>query len=246
MAGLAGKVAVVTGASRGIGAAIAKRLAREGAIVLVNYHQNAAAAGRVVEEIEARGGEAEAIQGDLADLEQIQRLFREVQEGFGRLDILVNNAGTAEFRALEEVDAEHYRRQFDLNVRGVLFATREAAGRMGQGGRIVNISSGAAQSTPPTTTVYAATKAAIEAMTKCLANELGPRGITVNVVAPGLTETDLLQTVIPKEAQEAMAARTPLGRLGTPEDIAEVVAFLASDAARWVTGQVIAASGGLR
>jgi 3-oxoacyl-[acyl-carrier protein] reductase len=247
MSGQNGKVAIVTGASRGIGAAIARRLAREGVVVIVGYSRNSEAALQVVAEIERAGGEAEAIQADVADLDQVKRLFRETIQGFGRLDILVNNAGVAEFRPLEAVDAAHYAHQFDVNVRGLLFATQEAALRFGlEGGCIVNITSGAAKAAPPGTSVYSATKAAVDAMTMSHAAELGPRQIRVNAVAPGITETDMLQTNIPPAAQQAMIQTTALRRLGTPEDIADVVAFLTSHEARWITGQIVGVSGGLR
>ncbi|MCW3055356.1 MAG: hypothetical protein JWN14_4526 [Chthonomonadales bacterium] len=247
MSGLNGKVAIVTGASRGIGAAIAKRLAREGAVVIVGYSRNSDAAQQVVAEIEQAGGEAEAIQADVADLEQVKGLFAETIQAFGRLDILINNAGVAEFRPLETVDAAHYAHQFDVNVRGLLFATQEAARRFGEeGGCIVNITSGAAKTAPPGTSVYSATKAAVEAMTISHAAELGPRNIRVNAVAPGITETDMLQANIPPAVQQMMIQTTALRRLGTPEDIADVVAFLASHEARWITGQIVGANGGLR
>lgn len=247
MSGLDGKVAVVTGASRGIGTAIARRLARDGAVVIVGYSRNAEAAQQVVAEIERAGGKARAIQADVADPDQIKRLFAETMQGSGRLDILVNNAGVAEFRPLEAIDALHYAHQFDVNVRGVLFATQEAAQRFGpEGGCIVNITSGAAKAAPPGASVYSATKAAVEAMTLSHAAELGPRQIRVNAVAPGITETDMLQANIPPAAQQAMIQTTALRRLGTPEDIADVVAFLTSHEARWITGQIIGANGGLR
>jgi 3-oxoacyl-[acyl-carrier protein] reductase len=247
MSDLAGKVALVTGASRGIGAAIAKRLAAEGASVVVNYSRSADAADAVVREIEAAGGQAMAAQADVADPAAVRRLFATTLERWGRLDILVNNAGVAEFRPLAAITEAHYARQFDVNVRGVLFATQEAARVMGEaGGRIVNITSGAAKAAPPNTSVYSATKAAVETMTRSHAAELGPRRITVNAVAPGLTVTDMLTQNIPAEAQQAMVKSTALGRLGTPEDIAAVVAFLVSDDGSWVTGQIIGANGGLR
>src|SRR5581483_8770089 len=176
----------------------------------------------------------------------IPGLFEMAMLQYGRLDILVNNAGVAEFHPLSETTHQEYQRQFDVNVRGVLFASQEAAKRFGEeGGRIINITSGAAQAAPPGASVYSATKAAVEAMTKSHAAELGPRNITVNAVAPGPTETDMLREVIPPEQQRVMIEMTALRRLGTPEDIADVVAFLASEEARWVTGQVIGVSGGL-
>jgi 3-oxoacyl-[acyl-carrier protein] reductase len=247
MSGLSGKVAVVTGASRGIGAAIARRLAREGARVAVNYRRRADAAEQVVAWIEEAGGEAFAVQADVSDLNQITALFDQTLDRFGRLDILVNNAGVSEWRLLADSDAAHYERQFSVNVRGVLFATQEAARRIGDsGGRILNITSGAAQATPPGMSVYSAGKAAVEALTKTFATELGPRGITVNAVSPGLIETNMLHQALTPEYRQAMIAQTPLGRLGEPEDIAGMVAFLASEEARWITGQVIGVNGGLK
>jgi 3-oxoacyl-[acyl-carrier protein] reductase len=244
---LAGKVAVVTGGSRGIGAAIARRLASDGAVVLVGYGRSAEAAQEVAAQIAANGGKAEAVPADVTDLAQIRALFAQVRTRYGLLDILVNNAGVAEFRPLEHIDEQQYQTQFDVNVRGVLFATQEAAQSMGAGGgRILNITSGAAQAAPPGTSVYSASKSAVEALTKSHAAELGPRGITVNAVAPGLTVTDMLNQNIPPQVQQAMIQNTALRRLGTPEDIADVVAFLASEDARWITGQVIGVSGGLR
>ena len=246
MSSLAGKVAIVTGGSRGIGAAIAKRLAKDGAIVILAYSKKADAGAQVVAEIEARGGEAEAIQANLAHLDQVRRLIAETLEGYGRLDILVNNAGVAEFLPLDAITETHYAHLFDVNVRGLLFATQEAARHLGEGGRIINITSGAAQSAPPGASVYSAAKAAVEALTKSHAAELGARGITVNAIAPGITATDMLDAVIPTHVQQAMIGNTALGRLGAPEDIADVVAFLASEDARWITGQILGVSGGLR
>jgi 3-oxoacyl-[acyl-carrier protein] reductase len=241
------RVAVVTGASRGIGAAIARRLAADGAAVVVNYSRNAAAAETVVAEIVANGGTARAVQADLADLTGIAALFDTAMETFGQLDILVNNAAVAQFLPLEQITPDHVNRQFALNVFGLLFAIQEAARRMGEkGGRIIQISSGAAQSAPPGGSVYSATKAAVDTITRSLASELGPRRITVNSVSPGFTETDMLRSVVAEAGWEALAAQTPLGRIGTPEDIADVVAFLASEEARWITGQVIGVNGGLR
>lgn len=246
MGSLEGKVAVVTGASRGIGAAIAKRLAQDGAVVVVNYLGNASMAEDVVASIERAGGKARAMQADISEPDHIVSLFQRVAEAYERLDILVNNAGTAEFLALNNADQTHIDSIFNLNVKGLLLATRAASELMSFGGRIINISSGAARAGNPNGSVYAGSKAAVDAITACLAAELGPRGITVNAVSPGITTTDLLDRVIPRDVQDLLVTRTPLGRLGTPEDIADVVGFLASDDARWVTGQVIGASGGLK
>jgi 3-oxoacyl-[acyl-carrier protein] reductase len=247
MSGLTGKVALVTGASRGIGAAIARRLAADGAQVVVNYGRSREAADNVAAEIAAAGGEAVAIGADVADLAQVRRLFAETVQRYGRLDILVNNAAVAETRPLDAIDPEHFDRQFAVNVRGLLFATQEAARCFGEsGGRIINISSGAAQAAPPGMSVYSATKAAVETLTRSHAAELGPRNITVNAVSPGLIETDMLHAVIPAGAQGAMIAVTALRRLGTPEEIADVVAFLASDDARFLTAEVLRVHGGLR
>ncbi|MDQ3522337.1 MAG: glucose 1-dehydrogenase [Gemmatimonadota bacterium] len=244
---MTGKVAVVTGASRGIGRAVAERFARDGARVVVNYARSGDQAEQVVAGIRERGGEAIAVQADMGRPEQIAQLFKQTTERFGRLDVLVNNAGAYDAHRLERSDEAHYAALFDVNVRGVLLASREAARRFGEtGGRIINISSGAARAAVPGGAVYAASKAAVEALTRCHAAELGPRGITVNAVAPGFTESDMLDVALPAEARDGMIALTALGRLGRPEDIADVVAFLTSDDARWITGETIGASGGLR
>lgn len=244
---MTGKVAVVTGASRGIGRAVAERFARDGARVVVNYARSGDQAEQVVAGIRERGGEAIAVRADMGQPEQIAQLFEQTTERFGRLDVLVNNAGAYDAHRLERSDEAHYAALFDVNVRGVLLASREAARRFGEtGGRIINISSGAARAAVPGGAVYAASKAAVEALTRCHAAELGPRGITVNAVAPGFTESDMLDVALPAEARDGMIALTALGRLGRPEDIADVVAFLTSDDARWITGETIGASGGLR
>lgn len=245
---LEGEVALVTGASRGIGAAIAKRLASEGAAVGVNYATSRDGAEKVVGEIVAEGGRASAVRSDVSKPEEIERLFAETLEAYDRLDILVNNAGVFAFGPLETATAEEFHRQMDLNVLGTLLAAKAASAAFGHaGGSIVNISSSAAIAPMPGSAIYSATKAAVDVLTTVLAKELGPRNIRVNAVSPGPTETEraiemgLAQT----EMGKAMIAQTPLGRFGTPEDIAAVVAFLASDDARWITGQTIQASGGL-
>ena len=240
------KIALVTGSSRGIGAAIARRLARE-FITVVNYRTGEAAAKAVVASIEAAGGNAIALPADLGSLADIEKLFAAISDRFGHLDVLVNNAAMGGGKSLEQIDAEHYERLFAVNVRGALFATKAAVTLFGaNGGKIINITSGAAQAAPPGLSVYSATKAALEVMTRSHAAELGPRHITVNAVSPGITETDMLQETIPVHVQLAMAANTALRRLGTPEDIADVVGFLTTEDARWITGQIIGVNGGLR
>ena len=226
MGSLTGKVAIVTGGSRGIGRAIAERLGRDGASVVVNYTQSAEKAQEVVRAIEAGGGQAVAVQADISQMVGVWRLFAETQGKYGRLDVLVNNAGTATFAPMADVTEEDFDALFSLNVKGAFFAMQEAARRLADGGRIVNISSGITIGGGPGGSVYAGTKGALEQFTLAAAKELGPRGITVNTVSPGMTETDLMRTVIPAERQQGAAQASPLGRLGQPDDIAEVVAFL--------------------
>ena len=240
------KTAIVTGASRGIGAGIAKRLAQDGIQVVVNYSQSAKAAENVVASITDQGGTAVAIRADMADLEQIRTLFAQTQGRFGAIDILVNNAAIAAPNKLTAITFEEYEQQFAVNVRGVLFAIQEVAKTMQDGGRIITISSGAATACPPGMGIYSASKAAVDALTKTFAAELGSRQITVNSVAPGFTESDMLRGMMTDAMLPGMIAMTPMGRLGTPEDIADVVAFLASEQARWITGQIIGVSGGLK
>ncbi len=246
MAKLDKKIALVTGASRGIGAAIARRLAADGASVVLNYAKGAAAAESIVNELTAAGNKAIAIAADLRDPSAIKALVDAAVKKFGRIDILVNNAGWAEFnRPLETLDTGHYDRQMDLNVRGLLLTTQATLPHMPDGGRVINIGSGITHMPTPGSIVYSITKAAVEMATKVLAKELGPRKITVNCVAPGTTDTELLQGSMGPDVLPAIIAMTPLGRLGRVEDIADVVAFVASDEARWITGDVISASGGL-
>lgn len=244
MKSLTGKTAIVTGAGRGIGRAIAQRLGRDGANVIVNYAQNGDAAAEVVRTIAASGGAAFSVQADLSQIAEVRRLFDAAESHFGGLDILVNNAGTAKFGPLADVTEDEFDVLFAVNVKGVFFAMQEAARRMGDGGRIVNISSGITQFGGAGGALYAGTKGAVEQFTLAAAKELGPRGITVNVVSPGGTETDLLHAVAPPEVQEQMAQSSPFGRLGQPADIADVVAFVVSDDARWLTGQNLRATGG--
>lgn len=240
---LNGKVAIITGASRGIGAAIARRLGREGARVAINFLRSEQAATRVAEEIRASGGQALLVRADVADEAQVQRLFEEVDRAFGRLDILVNNAGQAHPRLLEQVDRAHYQQVLATNLWGAVECCRLAVRRLKAGGRIINVTSLAARMSLPGFSMYSASKAGVEALTRVLATELGPRGITINSVAPGLVETDMA-VVLPKEAQQDLVAHTPLGRPGQPADVADLVAFLASEDSHWLTGQTLNASGG--
>ncbi|CAO4185706.1 SDR family oxidoreductase [Methylorubrum extorquens] len=248
MSKLEGKVAVVTGASKGIGAAIAKALAKDGAAVVVNYASSKAGADAVVEAITAAGGKAIAVQADISQAAQARGLVEAAVQQFGRLDVLVNNSGVYEFAAIEEVTEEHYRRIFDVNVLGVLLATQAASKHLGEGGSIINISSVVTDVLMPTSAVYSGTKGALNAISGVLANELAPRKIRVNVVSPGYVVTEGTHTagIAGSEMEAGLVAQTPLGRSGQPDDIAGVVAFLASDDARWVTGEVINASGGVR
>ncbi|ACS38144.1 MULTISPECIES: SDR family oxidoreductase [Methylorubrum] len=248
MSKLEGKVAVVTGASKGIGAAIAKALAKDGAAVVVNYASSKAGADAVVEAITAAGGKAIAVQADVSQAVQARGLVEAAVQQFGRLDVLVNNSGVYEFAAIEEVTEEHYRRIFDVNVLGVLLATQAASKHLGEGGSIINISSVVTDVLMPTSAVYSGTKGALNAISGVLANELAPRKIRVNVVSPGYVVTEGTHTagIAGSEMEAGLVAQTPLGRSGQPDDIAGVVAFLASDDARWVTGEVINASGGVR
>ncbi len=246
---LAGKVAVVTGASKGIGAGIAKHLAAEGAAVVVNYSSSKEGAERVVSEIKSAGGKAIAVQANLAKEADVRRLFAETKKTFDKLDILVNNAGVYEFAALESITPEHYHKQFDLNVLGLLLATQEAAKLMGKsGGSVINISSVAATSAPPQTAVYSGTKAAVVAITSALAKELGPRKIRVNSINPGMVDTEGFRAagIDESDFRKQTESQTPLGRIGVPDDIAPAAVFLASDDSSWITGETLYISGGLR
>ncbi|HVA49681.1 MAG TPA: glucose 1-dehydrogenase [Pirellulales bacterium] len=246
---LAGKVAVVTGASKGIGAEIARQFAAEGAAVVVNYASSKAGADRVVAEIVRGDGKAVAVQADMTRPDQIERLFAEAKQAFDRLDVLVNNAGIYEFAPLEDVTAEHFHKQFDLNVLGLLLATKEAAKHFGpEGGSVINISSVVATLAFPSASVYSGTKAAVNAVTRSLAKELGPRQIRVNSINPGMVETEGLQAagIAEGEFRSQTEAQTPLGRIGQPQDIAPAAVFLASADSRWITGESFYISGGLR
>lgn len=246
---LAGKVAVVTGASKGIGASIAAHLAAEGASVVVNYASSKEGAERVVNDIVRKGGKAIAVQANLAKHADIQRLFAETKQAYGKLDILVNNAGVYEFAPLAEVTPEHFHKMFDLNVLGLILASQEAAKLFGpDGGSIVNISSVAATLAPPNTSVYSGTKAAVDAVTKALAKELGPRKIRVNSINPGMVETEGVHTagIVDSDFRKQVEAQTPLGRIGQPQDIAPTAVFLASSDSSWITGETFYISGGFR
>jgi 3-oxoacyl-[acyl-carrier protein] reductase len=249
MSKLTNKVALVTGASKGIGAGIAKSLAAEGAAVVVNYATSKEGADRVVAEIVEKGGEAIAVQGDVANASDVQRVFAEAKKAFGRLDVLVNNAGVYQFAALAEITEEQFHRQFNTNVLGLILATQEAMKFFGaEGGSIINIGSTVSQLTPPTTTVYTATKGAVDAVTHVLAKELGPKKIRVNSINPGMVETEGTHAigVIGSDFQKQFEAQTPLGRIAQPEDIASIAVFLASADSGWLTGETLLASGGLR
>jgi 3-oxoacyl-[acyl-carrier protein] reductase len=248
MSKLAGKVAVVTGASKGIGAGIAKALAAQGASVVVNYASSKTGADAVVQAIADDGGKAIAVQGDVAKAAEATALIAAAIDAYGRLDILVNNAGVYEFGALAELTETHVRRQFDVNVFGLLNVTQAAAKHLGDGASVINIGSGVTSLFPPTSVAYTATKGAVDAITRVLANELGPQGIRVNSINPGVVVTEGAQAagVIGSEMEAGFVAQTPLGRSGQPSDIADVAAFLASDDARWLTGEIIVAGGGLK
>jgi 3-oxoacyl-[acyl-carrier protein] reductase len=244
---LAGKVAVVTGASKGIGASIAKHLAAEGASVVVNYASSKQGAEKTVAEITGAGGKAVAVQGDVAKKADIARLFAETKKAFGQLDVLVNNAGIYEFGPLESVTEESFHKQFDLNVLGLILATQEALKYFGAaGGSIINLGSVAGVHPLAGASVYSATKGAVDAVTKSLAKELGARHIRVNSLNPGMVETEGLHAAgfAGGEFQKQVAAQTPLGRIGQPQDIGKVAAFLASDDSGWITGEVLLVSGG--
>ena len=249
MSKLAGKVAIVTGASKGIGAAIAKGLAAAGAAVVVNYATSKEGANRVVAEIKEDGGQALAVQGDVSLGADVRRLFAEAKSSFGAVDILVNNAGVFEFEPLEAVTEAEFHRQFDTNVLGAILTIQEAAKHFGAaGGSVINISSIASLNPQPNSLIYAATKSAVDSITLSMSRELGARSIRVNAIAPGGVDTEGLKRVgvVGGEFEQQIIAKTPLGRFGQPEDVARVAVFLASDDASWLTGERIAASGGWR
>jgi 3-oxoacyl-[acyl-carrier protein] reductase len=246
---LTDKVAVVTGASKGIGAGIAKQLAAEGAAVVVNYASSKTDADKVVDEISKRGGKAIAVQGDVAKKKDIERLFAEAKEAFGKIDILVNNAGVYDFKPLEEITENEFHREFNTNVLGMMLATQESLKHFGpEGGSIINIGSLASSLTPPTAVIYNATKGAVDAITRTLAKELGPRKIRVNSINPGMviTEGAIAGGYTEGDMRKMFESQTPLGRVGETDDIAPAAVFFASSDSAWVTGETLRVAGGLR
>jgi 3-oxoacyl-[acyl-carrier protein] reductase len=246
---LAGKVAVVTGASKGIGAGIAKQFAAEGAAVVVNYSSAKEDADRVVDEITKRGGKAIAVQASVAKQAEVQRLFATAKKTFGKIDVLVNNAGVYSFEPLEAVTEEEFHRQFNVNVLGLLLTTQEAVKHFGaEGGSVINISSVASSATPPNSAIYTGTKGAVDAITRVLAKELGPKNVRVNAINPGLIETEGYEKLgMPgSDFESEGVAQTPLGRVGQPHDVAPVAVFLASEESAWITGETVRVAGGFR
>lgn len=248
MGELKGKVAVVTGASKGIGAGIAKRFGEAGASVVVNYASSKEGADKVVAEITKNVGKAIAVKADVSKAPEVKKLFEETKRAFGKLDVLVNNAGVFRFAPLEQLSEEEFHREFNINVLGTLLATKEALNHFNGSGSVINLSSVVSKSPIPNSSVYSATKGAVDTLTVGLSRELAPRNIRVNVIAPGGVETEGAHEigVIGSDFEKQIIAQTPLGRFGQPGDIAEVAVFLASDASRWLTGERISASGGFR
>jgi 3-oxoacyl-[acyl-carrier protein] reductase len=248
MSKLKGKVAVVTGASKGIGAAIATSLAAEGASVVVNYASSRAGADAVVAAITKAGGKAVAVGGDVSTAAGAQGIIDAAVKNYGRLDVLVNNSGVYEFGPIEAVTEEHFHRHFNVNVLGLLLATQAAVKHLGEGGSIINIGSGVTRLTPANSAVYTGTKGAVDAITGVLARELGPKKIRVNAINPGMVETEGTRSggFIGSDFEKMFVAQTPLGRIGQPSDIADIAVFLASNDSRWLTGEQLLASGGLR
>jgi 3-oxoacyl-[acyl-carrier protein] reductase len=248
MSKLAGKVAVVTGASKGIGAAIAKALGAEGASVVVNYASSKSGAEKVVEAIKSSGGKAVAVKADVSKAAEAKGLIDDAIQAYGRLDILVNNTGVYEFAPLEAITEESFHRQFDINVLGVLLVTQAAAKHLPEGGSVINIGSGVSRITPPNSAVYTATKGAVDAITGVLSRELGPRKIRVNSLNPGMVETEgtISAGFIGSDFEKAIVSQAPFGRIGRPEEIADMAVFLASKESRWLTGETMIASGGMR
>src|SRR4051812_49430873 len=246
---LTNKVAVVTGASKGIGAEIAKSLAAEGAAVIVNYASAKDGADKIVADIVSNGGRALAVKGNVSSQNDVDHIFAEAHKAFGGVDVLVNNAGVYQFGAIEDVTVEEFNRQFNTNVLGLLLVTKSAVKSFGdKGGSIINISSTVTRITPPGSSIYTATKGAVDSITQVLSKELGGRKIRVNAINPGMVETEGTHTAgfIGSDFQTTLVTQTPLGRIGQPEDIAPIAVFLASDDSRWLTGETIIASGGVR
>jgi 3-oxoacyl-[acyl-carrier protein] reductase len=248
MGKLQGKAAVVTGASKGIGAAIAKALAAEGASVVVNYASSKSGADAVVSAITKAGGKAIAVQGDVATAAGAQGVIDAAIKQYGRIDVLVNNSGVYEFASIEDITPEHFHRHFDINVLGLLLTTQAATKHLDAGGSIINVSSAVTSMTPPNSAVYTATKGAVDAITGVLAKELGPRRIRVNSINPGMVETEGTHSAgfIGSDFEKSYIAQAPLGRVGQPDDVADVAVFLASNDSRWLTGEKLLASGGFR
>lgn len=246
MSNLKGKVAVVTGASKGIGAAIARSLGAAGASVVVNYATSKEGAEKIVDAIKSGGGNAVAVKGDVSKSDDAKGIIDAAIKNFGRLDILVNNSGVYEMKSLEEITEEHYKRIFDINVLGVLLMTQAAVNHISEGGSIINIGSLVSRITPPNYAVYAGTKGAVDVITGVLSRELGERKIRVNALNPGLVETEGTRDFIDSELAKSVVTQTPLGRVGLPDDIAKAAVFLASDESGWITGELINAGGGLR
>jgi len=249
MGKLTNKVALVTGASKGIGAEIAKSLAAEGASVVVNYSSSKDGAEKVVYDIKSKGGKAVAVQGDFSKAADVTRVFAETKKAFGRLDTLVNNAGVYKFSPIEEVTEEHFYNLFNLNVLGLILASKEAAKSFGpEGGSIINVGSAVTEVYPANSTVYTATKGAVDSVTRVLAKELGPRKIRVNSINPGMIETEGTHTAgfIGSDFQKWAESTAPLGRIGQTKDISPIAVFLASDDSSWLTGELVVASGGMR
>jgi 3-oxoacyl-[acyl-carrier protein] reductase len=245
---LADKVAVVTGASKGIGASIAKHLAAEGASVVVNYASSKEGADKVVAEIISKGGKAIAVQGDVSKQADIERLFAETKKAYKKLDILVNNAGVYEFAPLEAITEAQFHRIFNLNVLGLLLTTQAAVKHFGEGASVINIGSAASRVTPPNSAVYTGTKGAVDAITGVLSKELGPKKIRVNSLNPGMVETEGVHSAgfIGSDFEKFAVANTPFGRIGQPDDIGSIAVFLASDDSHWLTGEQLLATGGMR
>jgi 3-oxoacyl-[acyl-carrier protein] reductase len=248
MSKLSGKVAIITGSSKGIGAAIAKALAAAGASVVVNYASSKSGADKVVEAIATNGGKAIAVKADVSKAADAQALVDETIKAFGRLDILVNNSGVYEFAPLGAITESHFHRQFGINVLGLLLVTQAAAKHLPEGGSVINIGSAVSRITPPNSAVYSATKGAVDAITGVLSRELGPKQIRVNSLNPGMVETEgtLAAGMIGSDMEKAIVSQAPLGRVGRPDDIADIAVFLASKESRWLTGETLIASGGMR